>query len=160
MDGKYNNFIKPHIKKFVGYFLFLFGIILFFIRFYYNYKPDYLEFKTFVFYSEYIETFSFETITNNLLDEISGILLLLGQFILVIEFVNKNLQSNKDLIIKNFLYSFTANTVLLLIAFLYFYGLGFIYLVLINIISFNSFFILFSEILTFMERKKIKQTIK
>lgn len=158
MDSKYNNFIKPHIKKFVGYFLFIVGIILFVIRFYYNYKPDYLEFRTFVFYSEYIETFSFETITNNLLDEISGILLLLGQFIVIIDFVNKNLQSNKDLIIKTFLYSFTANTVFLLIAFLYFYGLGFIYLVLINIISFNSFFIFIAEILTFLEKRRLKKS--
>lgn len=134
----------------MGYFLFFVGIVLAFLRFYIGFKPDYLYLNVFAFYSLYIDSKTFEIINNHILDEIIGLLLVIGQYLIIYNFLEAN-NKNSLIIVKSFLLSISMNTMFLIIAFLFFYGLGFIYMLLINLISFNFFFIIFYE---FLKRSK------
>ena len=74
--------LLPRFFRFIGIFLTLAGIVLTILRFWAGIKPDFLEMKVFVIYSAYLETHEFSLITNNISEEICGIVLLLGLFFL------------------------------------------------------------------------------
>lgn len=81
----------------MGYFFSVLGFLLAFFRFYLGYKPEFLELDVFAFYSIYIETKSFEFITNNFFDEIVGILILIGQYLIILVYFNDFFSQKKIL---------------------------------------------------------------
>ncbi|MCX7610528.1 MAG: hypothetical protein N2043_02940 [Ignavibacterium sp.] len=129
--------------RITGYVSVLIGITLFFIRFYFGIKPEFLYLKVFAIYSSYLEEKYFELITNNILDEIIGILLSLGSYLVII--TNDLFEDLKNEFSKSFLIAITLNTIMIIISFLFFYGLAFVYMMIVNLFSFNIIFILIAE---------------
>lgn len=136
--------------KYVGYFLFIVGFFLGFLRFYLGFKPDFLYLNVFAFYSVYVNTKTFEIINNHILDEIIGLFLIIGQYLIIYTILSNN--RNNTIIVRSFFYSFSINTLFVIISLLFFYGLAFLYMVLFNLVSFNIFFILFYEFLNSKEK--------
>ncbi len=155
--NQFKIFSIPHKLIYVGYFFSILGFVLAFFRFYLGYKPEFLELNVFAFYSIYIETKSFEFITNNFFDEIIGISIIIGQYLIILVYCNDSLLSKKDILIKSFFYSLTANIIFLMISLIFVFGLAFVYILILNIISFNTVFIILYNYFNLSEKYKVKK---
>lgn len=125
----------PHKYKFVGIILLLLGIIAAYLRFYLGIKPTYLNLPVFAFYSSYLETKSFQVITNNISEEIVSLLLLLG-----LMFINFSKEVVENEIVNSIrLFSFSSsvllNSVVLFFSVLFIYGFAFVNLLMLNMFS-------------------------
>jgi hypothetical protein len=150
-------YLEPHKIKFVGLVLFIAGLFLAFLRFYLNLKPDFLEIKTFAFYSIYLETRIFEQIKNNFFDEIIIITSVLGQYLIIYSLIKNLTEEDYKTFRKSFLLAITINTIFILITTLTFYGIAFIYLMIINLFLFNVTFIISFQIMVRFKSKIIKE---
>jgi hypothetical protein len=148
-------FSIPHKLIYVGYFFSVLGFVLAFFRFYLGYKPEFLESDVFAFYSIYIETKFFEFIKNNFFDEIIGIVILIGQYLIILVYFNDSLLSKKDILLKSFFYSLTANTIFLIISLIFVFGLAFVYILILNMISFNTAFIILYNYFDLKAKKRL-----
>lgn len=74
---------------------------------------------------------------------------------MIIVYFNDSFLSNKDILLKSFFYSLTANTIFLMISLLFLFGLAFVYSLIINIISFNTAFIIFYNYLDLKSKKRL-----
>ncbi|MCA2005047.1 MAG: hypothetical protein LDL01_04545, partial [Ignavibacterium sp.] len=63
---------------FVGLLLVVLGVISAYTRFYLGIKPSFLTIPVFTIYSSFIDTKTFQIITNNISEEIVILLLLIG----------------------------------------------------------------------------------
>jgi hypothetical protein len=135
LSGKY----RP-----VGLVLILAGITLLILKFKFNWKPDFLELKIFAFYSFYIEAKSFTFITHQVIEEIGGVLLLSGMFMVAFSREKEESELLDALRLKAFLLTSYLNLIYLLISVLFFYGFGFV-----GALTFYMVFWLASYILSF-----------
>lgn len=127
-------FLLPHKIKLVGIVLLLFGLIAAYIRFGLGVKPDYLTLPVFAFYSSYLETKTFQIITNNISEEIVSLLLLFG--LLFLNFSKEKIENEKVNSIRLFSFTFSVflNSIFLILCVLFLYGFAFV-----NVLMFNMF---------------------
>lgn len=128
-------FLLPHKFRFVGLLLVVLGIISAYIRFYLGIKPTFFTIPVFAIYSTFLETKTFQIITNNISEEIVILLLLIGLLL-----INFSKEKFEDDIVDHFrfkalLYSVLINSILLLLSTVFIYGLAFISILSINIFS-------------------------
>jgi glucose uptake protein GlcU len=109
-----------------GIVLFIFGIILTLLKFRFNFKPDFLDFKVFAVYSYYIEAKSFSMITHQMIGEIAGIFLLSGLFLIAFTRENEESEIVDSLRLKAFMITAYLNLFYLLFSILFFFGFGFV----------------------------------
>lgn len=127
-------FLLPHKIKFVGIVLFLLGLVAAYLRFYAGLKPPYLTVPVFAVYSSFLETKTFQVITNNVSEEITALLLLLGLF--AINFSKEVIENEKvdSLRLFSFASSVLLNTMILIFCVLFIFGFAFV-----NVLMFNMF---------------------
>ncbi|MCX8104552.1 MAG: hypothetical protein N3D80_01610 [Ignavibacterium album] len=111
------------------------GVISAYTRFYLGIKPSFLTIPVFTIYSSFIDTKTFQIITNNISEEIVILLLLIGLLL-----INFSKEKFEDDIVDHFrfkalLYSVLINSILLLLSTVFIYGLAFISILSINIFS-------------------------
>lgn len=127
-------FLLPHKIKFVGIVLFLLGLVAAYLRFYIGLKPSYLTVPVFAVYSSFLETKTFQVIKNNVSEEITALLLLLGLF--AINFSKEVIENEKvdSLRLFSFASSVLLNTMILIFCVLFIFGFAFV-----NVLMFNMF---------------------
>lgn len=127
-------FLLPHKIKFVGIVLFLLGLVAAYLRFYAGLKPSYLTVPVFAVYSSFLETKTFQIITNNISEEIAALLLLIG--LLAINFSKEVIENEKvnSIRLLSFASSVLLNTIILILCVLFIYGFAFV-----NVLMFNMF---------------------
>jgi len=118
----------------VGIVLFLLGLVVAYLRFYAGLKPSYLTVPVFAVYSSFLETKTFQVITNNVSEEITALLLLLGLF--AINFSKEVIENEKvdSLRLFSFASSVLLNTMILIFCVLFIFGFAFV-----NVLMFNMF---------------------
>lgn len=139
----------------LGIILSVIGIILLILVHQFNYKPDFLNLKVFAFYSFYIEAKSFTFITHQMIQEIAGVLQVVGLFF--IAFSREKVESEflDALRLKAFLISAYLNLFYLLISILFFFGFGFVGTLVVFIVFWLAAYILVFRYLLY--RFKITQ---
>uniref|UniRef100_A0A832DJ75 Uncharacterized protein n=1 Tax=Ignavibacterium album TaxID=591197 RepID=A0A832DJ75_9BACT len=127
-------FLLPHKINFVGIVLFLLGLVAAYLRFYAGLKPSYLTVPVFAVYSSFLETKTFQIITNNISEEIAALLLLIG--LLAINFSKEAIENEKvnSIRLLSFASSVLLNTIILILCVLFIYGFAFV-----NVLMFNMF---------------------
>jgi hypothetical protein len=123
---KISSYFMPKGIRPLGIIFLVLGLILIIIRYKFNYKPDFLDWKVFAIYSFYIEAKSFTIITHQMIEEIAGVLLVVGLFF--IAFTREKVESEvlDALRLKAFFISAYLNLFYLLISILFFFGFGFV----------------------------------
>ncbi len=109
------------------------GLVMVVIRFWLQQKPDFFELKTFAVYSIYLDTKYMKIISNNIIEEIGGVLLLAGLFFLCFAREKNESDKTKQLRAKAILITVYFEFVFLLFSFIFMYGFAFIYMLIINI---------------------------
>jgi hypothetical protein len=147
-------FLLPHKFKFVGIVLFIIGMIGAYLRFYLGIKPTVLNVSVFAFYSSFLDTKTFSVITNNISDEIIGLLLSLGLI-----FINFSKETFEDEIVnslrlRSFYYSVLTNTIIIIFSILFIYGFAFVNVFIINLFSQLILYQLFFRLSLILNYKK------
>lgn len=126
------SYLLPRGLRPLGFVFALVGIVLAYFRFHYGYKPEFLAGKIFAFYSYYLDSKFFQPIKNQLLEEIAGVFLLVGLFL--IAFTKEKVEGPEldALRFKAFFFTAYLNMVFLLMMLLFTFGLGFVYMLVIN----------------------------
>lgn len=140
----------------LGIFFTFSGILLLILKFQFNIKPEFLDLKVFAFYSFYIESKSFTFITHQMIEEIGGVLLLSGLFLIAFTREKVELDLIGDLRLKAFFISTYLNFFYILISILFFYGFGFVGALTLFSISWLATFLLAFRWLLYQSRKKLK----
>jgi hypothetical protein len=147
-------FLLPSWFRLPGMIFIVLGIVLGIVRFYYGIKPDFLNVKILALYSSYLQSRSFEVIPNQISEEITGILILTGLF--MVAFAKEKKESFRINIfrLRSFIISFYVNTLFLLAAMIFTFGFGFIYMMMVSIISWLAVYLISFRILLYMDQKR------
>ncbi len=134
-------YLLPNKFKIIGVLLFVVGIIITIIRFYFGVKPDWLDIKVFAVYSSFLQTKYFTFITNNILEELSGLILLVGLVFIAFSKEKTENEIIEQIRIRSFFYSVYSNILFTVFAFIFIFGLGFVYYLVLNMFVFLLLFI-------------------
>ncbi len=127
------SFLLPRGFRNLGFVFFGMGAVVGFIRFYFGYKPEFLNRKVFAIISSYLDNKFFEVIGNQLLEEISAILLLLGLFLVAFSKEKIENSINDSYRLKAFFVSAYFTAIFLLLTIIFTYGMGFVYAAILGI---------------------------
>ena len=149
------SYLLPKGFRFVGVVFTTVGTIVGIMRFYFGVKPDLLDQKVFAVYSVYLKTRTMKIESNQLIEEIVGLLLILG--LLMIAFAREKDESSQisSIRLKSFFISFYINTAFLIFSILFTFGLAFIYMTVLNLVLPLSIYIIVFQIMAGIERKKV-----
>jgi hypothetical protein len=141
--------------RFVGIIFSGFGFVAGMLRFYFGIKPEFLEFKVFAVYSSYIETKVMETITTNLIEELTAFLLMTGLFLIAFSRERNERPEYEMLRLKSFYISAYLNFLFLVVSLFLTFGFAFVSVLMINLCMGLLIYIIVFRILRFrIESKK------
>ena len=146
-------FLLPGSFRFVGLIFTGLGTILGIMRFYFDFKPDMLDQKVYAVYSVYLKTRTMKIESNQLIEEIVGLLLILGLFMIAFAREKDETPQISSIRLKAFFISFYINTAFLIFSILFTYGLAFIYMTVLYLVLPLSIYIIAFQIMAGIERK-------
>jgi len=149
------SYLLPRGFRFVGLIFAGVGTFLGIMRFYFGVKPDLLDQKVFAVYSVYLKTRTMKIESNQLIEEIVGLLVILG--LLMIAFAREKNETPQisAVRLKAFFISFYINAAFLIFSILFTFGLAFIYMTVLNLVLPLSIYIIVFQIMAAIERKKV-----
>lgn len=131
------------------------GTILGIMRFYFDFKPDMFDQKVFAVYSVYLKTKTMKVESNQLIEEIVGLLVILGLLMIAFSREKDENPQISSIRLKAFFISFYINTAFLIFSILFTYGLAFIYMTVLYLVLPLSIYVIVFQILVGLERNKI-----
>ncbi len=131
------------------------GTILGIMRFYFGVKPDLLDQKVFAVYSVYLKTRTMKVESNQLIEEIVGLLVILGLFMIAFAREKNESPQISSIRLKAFFISFYINMAFQIFSILFTFGLAFIYMTVLNLVLPLSIYIIAFQIMVGIERKKV-----
>lgn len=117
------------------------GVLLAVLRFSFGYKPEFLNVNVFAVYSRYMDTKVFEVIRNQLIEEISGILVMTGLVIAALSRMKTEHDGVNALRLKSFVISIMLNAVFFTGGLLFTFGLGYMFVLILNSVSMLIFYL-------------------
>lgn len=150
------SYLLPGGFKRLGIIFIIAGIILGIIRFYFGIKPDLLEGKVFALYSVFLHSKSMVVIKNQLIDEIVGLLLIIGLFMVAFAREKNESPEISAIRLKAFMLSVTLNTVFVIVSLLFTYGIAYFYMMITGLFLQLSFYTIFFRIMIYVERNREK----
>ncbi len=139
-------FLLHNRFKIVGGILLFIGMVLGVIRFYFGLKPDYLKINVFSVYSKFLDTKYFSVITNNISEEIVGLLVLIGLFMMAFSKEKDEKDKVQMIRLSSMYLSVFINTLLLALSFFFIYGLAFAEMMVLNLYSILIIFLIIFRI--------------
>jgi len=149
------SYLLPRSFRFVGFTFTIAGTILGIMRFYFGFKPDMLDQKVFAVYSVYLKTKTLKIESNQLIEEIVGLLVILGLFMIAFAREKNENPQVSSIRLKAFFISFYLNAIFLIASIIFTFGLAFIYMTILNLLLPLSIYIIAFRILVGIERNKI-----
>lgn len=123
----------PKYFRWIGGVLAFLGALLTYLRFILHFDPKILECKVFAIYSAYFKTRYFAVIENNITEELCGVLLLSGLFLIAFSKGKIEKPAYMEIRFRALAWSIIASTVIVLLSFIFIYGTGFIGVLVLNI---------------------------
>ena len=150
-------FLFPNHFKKIGWLILIPSAFLGFLTFFEIIEFNFLEINMFAIYSSEFprgETF-FGVVTNNIADEIFGILFIIGAI-----FVGFSTEKHEDEFIdktrtESLVWSVYANYIILIFCMLFFYELGFYYIMIFNMFTILMFFIVRFKYMIYKSTKSL-----
>ncbi len=138
------NYLFPSKYKKIGWFIFIPTLLFGLFTIIFEYEPKFLDVKVFSFFSYNLfkEDIFLGMLDNNILDEILGVLMVLGSVIVAFskevdedEFISK-------IRLESLVWAVYLNYAILLLAILFVYGLSFLWVMIFNMFTILIFFII------------------
>jgi hypothetical protein len=150
---KINNYLLPARLRLPGIVLTLLGIVMLLAKYKFNYKPDFLNMKMFAIYSFYIETKTFSIVTNQMLEEFAGIILLCGLFFIAFSKEKVETEVTNSLRLKAFMLTAYFNLFFIIASALFFFGFGFVGALVVFAVAWLLFYLLTFRYLLYRSAK-------
>jgi len=125
------------------------------IRFYFGIKPEVLEIEVFAFCSSYLQRMFMQFISNNMIEELTGVFLISGLFMIAFSRERKEGAKMNAIRLKSFFISAYLNFLFLIISLFVTYGLAFVYMLMLNMGVSLLIYIIAFRILLFRSRSKL-----
>ena len=148
------SFLLPRGFRLWGFILTFLGTILGIIRFYFGVKPGILDQKVYAIYSVFLETKTMRVIKNQMIEEIVGILLIIGLFLIAFTREKMENQQVNSFRLKAFFISIYINTAFLIASLIFTFGFAFVYMMILDLILPLSIYIISFQIMLAIERNK------
>jgi hypothetical protein len=132
----------PYNLRWIGYALLIPGLVIGYLWGFAGFKPEWLNVPVFAVYSSYLKTVTFGLTKTNLSDELACILLLTGGVWLVCSKEKTESPETYLLRYKALYFSVLLNSAFLLFSIIFIYGIGFIDVMIINLFSQLTFYLL------------------
>lgn len=142
----------PASRRWAGYLSIAGGLVLGGLWSFARFKPDFLNLPVFAIYSSFVKKTRFGISQTNLTDEIAMILILAGLFWLVFSKEKTETPETDTLRLKAFLWSVFANTALLVFGILFFFGIGFLQVMVLGLFSQPTLYLMIFRILKYRAR--------
>ena len=139
------SYLLPRGFRFLGFVFTGMGTLFGFVRFYIGHKPEILNRKVFAFFSSYLDDKFFEIIGNQILEEIAGIFLLSGLFMIAFSREKMESKSMDAYRLKAFFITAYVSIIFMILAVIFTFGMAFMYMAILSmglwmfiyIVSFN-----------------------
>ncbi len=154
------SFLLPRSFRFVGILFFITGLLFGVARFRYGFKPDSLDLKMFAFCSSYLETKYLEIVRNNMGEEITGVLMLVGLFLIAFSREKEENEQTNSLRLKAFFIAAYLNFLFLLAALFFTYGFAFVIMTIANIGFWLLVYNVSFRVLLFLDSRKLRKSLK
>ncbi len=132
------NFLFPHRFKTIGWIIFIPSVVLGILYLFFDFTPDILSSKAL-----FIESSDMFSMTNNnLIDEISGVLIITG--LLMIAFSKEKTEDEyiARIRLESLVRAVYINYIILIIGMIFIYGTNFLFLLIFNMFTILIFFII------------------
>ena len=144
-----------HFKR-IGWYLLIFSVILGILGLL---KPAYFKFlddtKVFAVYSEQLDVKVFEIIENNVLDEVLGILGIVGAIFVAFSKVKQEDEYIAKIRMESLVWAVYLNYAILIFCMIFFYNFGFFYVMIVNLFTILIFFIIRFYYLVYKSKKSL-----
>jgi hypothetical protein len=121
----FSRFLLPHPLQKIGVMLAVAGLVWVYLRFGAGFKPSFLNWKVFAFYSTYFDTKYFRVIDNHVGEEIGGLMVIIGLFLAAFSREKNEYEGLWNFRVTALLVTSYASVAFLILAFLFVYGLAF-----------------------------------
>ena len=148
------SFLLPRSFRLWGLILTFSGTILGVMRFYFGVKPGIFDQKVFAVYSVFLETKTMRIIKNQMIEEIVGILLIIGLFLIAFTREKIENQQVNSFRLKAFFISIYINTAFLIASLLFTFGFAFVYMMILDLVLPLSIYIIFFQTMLAIELNK------
>lgn len=121
--------------QYPGWALLIPGVVLAVVRFRYGVRLEVFDARVFALYSAFIETRTFTFMPNSLSEEVPGLLMLAGLLLLAFSRESDEDEAIGHLRLQCFVLAFQLNALVMVLAFLTVFGLGFVAVLSANLFS-------------------------
>jgi hypothetical protein len=154
MAGTKNTlYLLPGTLRIPGSIFVLLGTAILFIRFYLGIKPVWLEQKVFAVYSAYLDVKYMSVIQNQLAEEIGGLFLLCGLYMIAFCKEKKETLVTNAARLSAFMISMWISGGMTVFSLFFIYGLGFAFIMMISSLVFLVVYIITFRILIIKNTK-------
>ncbi len=157
------NYLFPNQFKKIGWIIMIPSAILGFFVLFFDFEITLLDLKAFTIYSEGMSFFSgnpttfFGLISNNLTNEITGILFLIGAIFTAFSKEEFEDEFIVNLRLESLLWATYINYAILVLCILFFYDLSFLYVLILNMFTTLIFFIVRFNYKLYLAKKNIEK---
>jgi hypothetical protein len=149
------SFLLPNGFKPLGFILSSAGIVLAVVRFYFGYKPKLLKRNVFAIYSYYLDSKFMQVIKNQLLEEVAGVLFVLGIFLIAFTREKDEDEKTNEIRLRAFFIAAYLDVLFVLISLLFTFGMGFMYMIMANMALWLIVYIVSFRLMLSNHRKKL-----
>ncbi|MBS1772628.1 MAG: hypothetical protein JST82_07200 [Bacteroidetes bacterium] len=130
------------------------GTVILIVRYYGGIAPDWLEVKVFAVYSAYLDVKHFSIIKNQVLEEIGGLFLFSGLYMLAFSKEKIETVTTNNLRLKAFMVTMWLNAVFILVSIVFTYGLGYVFMMMLDSVFFLVAYIVLFRVLVYKNNLK------
>jgi hypothetical protein len=144
MDMKRSSLLLPAFFRLPGFILLIAGSVFGIMRFWFDIKPKFLTMRVFAFYSEYLAEKYFRFVRDNMSEELVGVLLVLGAWMVAFSRDKDETEEKSALRIRAFYISAFLQMIFLVFCLLTTFGIAYIYMLMMYmVLPPASFFIVY-----------------
>jgi hypothetical protein len=149
------SFLLPKGLRPLGIIFSAAGIILAILRFFFGYKPELLKRNVFAIYSQYLGSKFMQVIKNQLLEEVAGVLFMLGLFLIAFTKEKDENEKTNEIRLRSFFTAAYLNVIFVLFSLLFTFGMAFMYMLMANMALWLIVYIISFRLMLSGHRKKI-----
>jgi hypothetical protein len=144
---KRSTILLPHAFRFPGFILLGAGSVFGIMRFWFDVKPKFLHMKVYAVYSEYLGEKYMHFIRDNMSEELVGVLLVLGTWL--VAFSRDKYETDENAVLRNRALHISAwlQMVFLLFSLLLTYGIAFLYMLMMYMLLLPACYFIIYRIL-------------
>ena len=156
--GSLKKYFLPNVFQKAGLVLVIAGAVFTYLRFGAGIKPGFLNTKVYAVYSTYFDTKYFRFIDNNISEEICGLTILIGLFLVAFSREKHEKEQYWEYRLKSFILSSYLSLVFLLLTFVFVFGIAFFNILSIYIILPLLIYILIFRYYLYKERISLQRS--